>query len=357
MENLKRTPFFELHKRLGAKFVPFAGWEMPVQFKSILSEAKEVRTGAGLFDISHMGRIFVSGDDSTGFLNYITTNNVEKLKTGEVQYSLIPNDRGGVIDDITVYKLGENEYMLCVNAANREKVLSHMKRLSEGHNVKIEDKSSQLVQIALQGPKSAEIIEQFFPKAPGLKYYTFLTDGRTIVSRTGYTGEDGFEIYIPLKEGLELYKELLKAGTKPAGLGARDVLRIEAGFPLYGHELAENINPLEANLKRFIDFDKDFYGKEDLQRAPVNRKLRGLILKGRQIARRGDKVFLNGEAVGEVSSGTFSPNLNSSIALAFLSLEVELGQTVEVEIRGKRLPAEVVKPRFINNIPKEILKR
>ncbi len=353
---MKRTPLYSLHKRFGARFVPFAGYEMPVQFSSILEEAKEVRKGAGIFDVSHMGRIFVSGDRAEELVEYLTTNRVSKLKEGDVQYSLILNDKGGVVDDITVYKISSDRFMLVVNAANREKVLSHIGRLNETFGAKVEDKTGGLVQLAVQGPKAAEMLEKIYPGVSELKYYTFGNFDGALISRTGYTGEDGFEVYLPAEGGLSLYEKLVKEGVKPCGLGARDVLRIEAGFPLYGHELDEDKDPREANLSRFIDLSKEFFGKEALLSREPKRKLRGLILEGRRVARGGEKVYFEGRPVGEVSSGTFSPNLGSSIALAFLDKEVEMGSTVEVEIRGKRIPARVVKARFINNVPREILK-
>ncbi len=350
---LERTPLYGIHKEVGAKFVPFAGWEMPVQFSSILDEAKEVRRGVGVFDVSHMGRIFVEGSQAEEFLEYLTTNSVKRLNPGDVQYSLILNERGGTVDDITVYRFGDNRFMLCVNAANRQKVLRHMENLAKGYDVKIEDRSKELVQLAVQGPKAVEVVEKFFPGVGELKFYTFKTFGDTVVSRTGYTGEDGFEIYIPVEEGKKLYKDLLEEGVKPCGLGARDVLRIEAGYPLYGHELSEELDPREANLKRFIDLQKEFFGKEGLfSRGEPKRRLLGLVLEQRRITRQGDKVFIENTPVGEVTSGTFSPNLGKSIALAFLQRGIEKGSTVEVEIRGKRLKAEVVSPRFIDNTPR-----
>lgn len=350
---LKRTPLYEIHKSLGAKFVPFGGWEMPVQFSSILKEAKEVRTNSGLFDVSHMGRIFVRGKEAEKFLDYLTTNDVEKLKIGEVQYSLILNENGGTVDDITVYRLKDEEFMLCVNAANREKDLKYIKNLAKDYQVEIEDQSGELLQIALQGPKAVQILENFYPDIGELRFYTFKTFGDTIVSRTGYTGEDGFEIYIPVREGVELYKKLLEF-SQPCGLGARDVLRIEAGYPLYGHELSEDRDPREANLGRFIRMEKDFYGKEGLiKRGEPKRKLFGLKLEKRLIARQGDKVLKEKREIGVVSSGTFSPNLNSSIALAFLPKEFRRGEKVEVAIRNKRVEAEVVSPRFIDNTPRK----
>ena len=325
---------------------------MPVQFSSILEEAKETRKGATVFDVSHMGRIFIKGKDAERFVNYLTTNNVKKLKVGDVQYSLMLNEKGGTIDDITVYKLDESEFMLCINAANREKDLRHMENLAKDFDVQIEDASGRLIQLAVQGPKAVEVVEKYFPAVGGLGFYKFKTFGDTIVSRTGYTGEDGFEIYIPVEKGVELYKKLVEE-IKPAGLGARDVLRIEAGYPLYGHELNEDLDPREANLTRFIDLEKDFYGKEGLlQRGEPKRKLRGLVLEKRLIGRQGDGVFKGEFQIGEISSGTFSPNLGKSIALAFLDRDTKLDETVEVQIRNKRVPAKVVKPRFIDNTPR-----
>ncbi len=355
---MRKTPLYPVHKSLKAKFVEFAGFQMPIQFSSILDEAKTVRQKVGIFDVSHMGRIFVEGPDAEKFLNYLTTNNVEKLEPFDVQYSLILNPRGGVIDDITVYKFSNHRFMLCVNAANKEEVLNHLNQYKEKFNVEITDKSEELIQFALQGPEASRLLEKYIPEVSKLKYYTFLSDGGLIVSRTGYTGEDGFEVYIPAAEGIELYKKLIADGAKPCGLGARDVLRIEAGYPLYGHELSAERDPREANLSKFIDLNKDFVGKEALLEREPKYRLRGLVLSKRQIARQGDKVFIGETPIGEISSGTYSPNLGKSIALCFLQRDnlPKEGQTVEVEIRGKRIPATVVKPRFINNIPKEIFK-
>jgi len=353
---MKRTPYYELHKKFGAKFVPFAGWEMPVQFSSILEEAKTVRSSAGVFDVSHMGRLFVEGPDAEDFLNYLTTNNVKKLQVGDVQYSLILNEKGGTVDDITVYKLFPERFMVVVNAANREKVLKHMENLKGEFNCTITDKSDEITQLAVQGPKAVEILKELYPGVENLKYYTFGEFNNVLISRTGYTGEDGFEVYIPAEGGKKLYQNLVEKGVKPCGLGARDVLRIEAGFPLYSHELGEDMDPREANLSRFIDLSKEFFGKEALLSKEPKRRLRGLVLEVKRVTRQGDKVYKRGAPVGEVSSGTFSPNLGKAIALAFLDKDIALDEPVEVEIRGKRVPAKVVKSRFINNIPKEILK-
>ncbi len=350
---MRRTPYFELHKKFGAKFVPFAGWEMPVQFSSILEEAKTVRSKVGIFDVSHMGRIFIEGPQAEEFLNYLTTNNVKNLSEGEVQYSLILNEKGGTVDDITVYKFSKNRFMVVVNAANREKVLKHTENLKGNFEVSIYDRSGELTQLALQGPEAENLLKDFFPGIEKLNYYTFGEFNGVLISRTGYTGEDGFEIYIPAEGGLKLYKELVERGVKPCGLGARDILRIEAGFPLYGHELNEDMDPREANLSKFIDLQKEFFGKEALLSREPKRKLRGLMLEQRRVAQQGFKVFKGDNLVGEISSGTYSPNLGKSIALAFLDREIKLGETVEVEIRGKRIPAKVVKSRFISNVRKK----
>ena len=350
---MQRTPYYELHKELGAKFVPFAGWEMPVQFSSILEEAKEVRKGVGIFDVSHMGRLFIEGPDAERFLNFLTTNNVEKLKEGEVQYSLILNERGGTVDDITVYKFSKDRFMVVVNAANRQKVLEHFNNFKSDFDVSVSDRSGELTQLAVQGPKAVELLKKIYPGVENLRYYTFGEFGGTVISRTGYTGEDGFEVYIPAEGGIELYQKLLKMGAKPCGLGARDILRIEAGFPLYGHELGEDMDPREANLSKFIDLQKEFLGKEALLEREPKRKLRGLVLQQRRVTRQGDKVYKGETLIGEISSGTFSPNLGKAIALAFLDRDIKLNDSIEVEIRGKRVPAKVVKGRFISNVAKK----
>ncbi|NPB05083.1 MAG: glycine cleavage system aminomethyltransferase GcvT [Aquificae bacterium] len=346
---MRRTPLYPLHRRMRARFVPFAGWEMPLQFSSVLEEARAVRRKVGVFDVSHMGRIFVSGPRAEEFLEWATTNRVSKLTEGRVQYSLLLNERGGTLDDVTVYRLGPREFMLVVNAANREKVLRHLSELNSDFGCRIGDKTEELVQLAVQGPEAKEVLEEFFPGVSELRYYSFGRWGEALVSRTGYTGEDGFEVYLPAEGGLSLYEKLLEKGVKPCGLGARDVLRIEAGFPLYGRELGEDLDPREANLSRFIDLSKDFFGKEALLSREPKRRLRGLILKERRVARGGERVLRGEVEVGTVTSGTFSPNLERSIALAFLDPSVETGSEVLVEVRQRAVPAEVVRSRFVDN--------
>ncbi|MEN3028798.1 MAG: glycine cleavage system aminomethyltransferase GcvT [Aquificaceae bacterium] len=329
-----RTPLYKVHESLGAKFTQFAGWVMPLEYSSLVKESLEVRNSCGLFDISHMGRLVIRGELSR--LEYVTSRVVGKLKEGRVQYNLLMNERGGVKDDITLYRLSEEEFFLCVNAINREKVIGWLRSFG----LQVEDLGEKTLQFALQGPHSVEALQAYLP-VRDIKYYHFKFFDKTLVSRTGYTGEDGFEIYAPLKEGMELFRKLLK-GCTPCGLGARDVLRIEAGMPLYGHELSEDLSPFEAGLERYVSLEKDFLGKGELLERPVEKKLFGLELLQRGVPREGYRLFYGGEPVGYVSSGTFSPSLQKGIALCFVkpSLRIE-GLEVELDLRGKKLPAKL----------------
>ncbi|AAC07401.1 aminomethyltransferase (glycine cleavage system T protein) [Aquifex aeolicus VF5] len=292
-----------------------------------------------MFDISHMGRLLI--EDPEKKLQYFTTNNLDKLSVGKVQYNLLPNEKGGIKDDVTVYMLSEIEFFLCVNAANRQKVINWL-----SPHLKLRDLSGELVQIALQGPKSEEIISKFYPVSD-LKYYRFKVFDKTIISRTGYTGEDGFEIYVSPEEGKELFLELVKL-AKPCGLGARDVLRIEAGLPLYGNELSEEITPIEVNLEKFVDFSKEFIGKEAMLKKKVKKKLFGLELTEKGIPRKGYRVFKGDREIGWISSGTYSPTLNKGIALCFVDIEERKeGNEVEIEVRGRRVRGVLRKYPFV----------
>ncbi len=336
-----RTPLYELHKKLGARFTDFHGWEMPLQYSGIVDEVLAVRTSCGLFDISHMGRIILEGEKALSTLQRLTTNNLDKLTPGKVQYNLLTNERGGVKDDITVYMLSDSKLMLCVNAGSKEKVVRWLERF-----IAVRDISPQTLQIALQGRESLQVLSHFFDLS-GLRYYHFRAFGETIISRTGYTGEDGFEIYAPLEEGLKLFKSLSKE-VKLCGLGARDVLRIEAGYPLYGHELSENITPFEAGLERFVDLSKDFIGKEAMLSKEIKRKLFGLEMVDRGIPREGYKLYDRGTDIGLVSSGTYSPTLERGIALCFVDTNMrEEGREVTIEIRNRRLRAKLREHRFL----------
>ena len=328
-----KTPLYEIHRRLGARFTEFHRWEMPLQYSGIVDEVRAVRESAGVFDISHMGRLLVSGKGAFDILQRLTTNNLKKLSPGRVQYNLLTNEIGGIRDDVTIYMLSEDRFLLCVNAGNREKVKEWL-----GRFLSVEDISDRTVQIALQGRESEMLLGRFFDVSD-LRYYRFRIFGETIVSRTGYTGEDGFEIYASIEEGVELFKKLVKE-VMPCGLGARDVLRIEAGFPLYGHEISEEVTPFEANLDRFVDLSKDFLGKEAMLSKRIKRRLFGLELITKGVPREGYRIYEGDKEIGVVSSGTFSPTLGKGIALCFVDIEHrEEGREAELEVRGKRLRA------------------
>ncbi len=336
-----RTPFYDIHRSLGARFTNFNGWEMPLQFTSIVEEVRAVRDSVGIFDVSHMGRLILEGREVFNTLQRLTTNDLRKLSVGRVQYNLITNERGGVKDDITVYMLSKEELFLCVNAGNREKVKVWISRFTE-----VRDVSAETVQIALQGRRSESLLSKYFDVGK-IGYYRFAKFGDVLISRTGYTGEDGFEIYAPKSSGVELFAELVKY-AKPCGLGARDVLRIEAGFPLYGHELSEEISPIEANLDRFVSFEKDFVGKEAILSKEVRRKLYGLEMVDRGVPREGYELFKEGRIIGTVSSGTFSPTLGRGIALCFVDLEERKeGNEVYVKVRDRMLRAKLRKYPFV----------
>ena len=309
-----RTPLYSIHRELKGKFINFNGWELPVEYSSIREEALAVRNSCGIFDVSHMGRLVLKDSDPLGVLNYLTTNDVKKLYPGRVQYNLLTNENGGILDDITVYMLSKEEILLCVNASNRDKVKRHLEKY-----LKVEDISEGTVQIAIQGRTAKDLLSKYF-NVNDVKYYHFRVFDDVIVSRTGYTGEDGFEVYAPISKGIELFKAL-STQAKPCGLGARDLLRIEAGFALYGHEIGEDITPIEANLEKFVDMDKDFLGKSEMLKKEVKRRLFGLELSERGVPRKSYKLLYKGLEVGYVSSGTYSYCLGKGIALCFMDLE------------------------------------
>ncbi len=329
-----RTPLYSKHKELGARFVEFAGWEMPLEYKSIVEEVRAVRSSCGLFDVSHMGRLIISDGFET--LQKLTSRDIAKLKEGKVQYNLLLNEQGGVKDDITLYRLSEREFFMCVNAGNKEKV----KEWLLGWGLSVRDMSQEWIQFAIQGPRSQEVLSKHLPVGD-IKYYHFKVFGDMLLSRTGYTGEDGFEVYAPVEKGLELFMELSKE-CMPCGLGARDVLRIEAGMPLYGHELSEDITPFEANLDRYVSLEKDFLGKDALLQRKVEKKLFGLELLQRGVPREGYKVFYKDMEIGYVSSGTYSPTLQKGIALCFVRVDHRIdGLEVDLQVRDRRLPARL----------------
>lgn len=357
MTDLKRTPLFDVYKEYGGKTIDFGGWDLPVQFSSIKEEHEAVRTKAGLFDVSHMGEIEVKGPDSLAYLQKMMTNDVSKIKNGGAQYTAMCYENGGTVDDLLVYKLEDNHYLLVVNASNIEKDFQWLKDHLEG-DVEIENHSEGMAQLALQGPAAEDILQKLSVEhdLSQIGFFKFseevdLNGKKALVSRTGYTGEDGFEIYCKSEDAVSLWKDILEtgkcAGVIPCGLGARDTLRFEANLALYGQELSSEISPLEAGIGFAVKLNKeeDFIGKEALKQqkeSGLPRKLVGIEMIDRGIPRHGYPVFAGDVQIGEVTTGTQSPTLKKNIGLALIDAkETEIGNEVEVEIRGKRLKAVV----------------
>lgn len=355
----KKTPLHALHKELGGKMVVFGGWEMPVQYTGIAAEHQAVRERAGLFDASHMGEIRVSGAGAPAYLQWAVTADVSR-EPGRVMYSPVCLSSGGVLDDILVYRLAEDDYLLVVNAGNKDKDLAWLVEGAVGRpNLSVSDQSDEWALLALQGPFASSILDRVSVDLTGMGRYCWrngtVAGVSCLVSRTGYTGEDGFELYCPPDKAAFLFTELLTAGSPeglvPAGLGARDTLRLEAAMPLYGNELSEQISPLEANLRRFVSFSKgDFSGRQALLacgEAGEERKLAGFELTVPGIARHGYPLIEAGRPVGAVTSGTLSPTLGKAIGMGFLPLDLARpGQEIAVGIRGRECAARVVSLPF-----------
>lgn len=360
MTTLKRTPLYEAYADHGAKTVDFGGWEMPVQFSGILAEHEAVRTRVGLFDVSHMGEIEVKGPDTLPFLQWMVTNDVSKLEPGMAMYSPMVNEQGGCVDDLIIYCFTTELCWVVVNAANTDSDFAWLSRHASAFQVTLTDLSAEVVLLALQGPNAEAVLQPLTPAALGeLRTYRFVesdVDGHPVVlSRTGYTGEDGFEIYADRSYARDLWNALLTAGAPfaiaPCGLGSRDTLRLEARLPLYGHELSADITPLEAGLGTFVKLSKgDFLGRAALQRQKeegVRRKLVGIAMTGRHIPRAGYRVWKDGQDVGFVTSGTLSPTLQQGVALALVETSCAvIGEPLEIEIRGKQVPGVVAKTPF-----------
>ncbi|MGD6853588.1 glycine cleavage system aminomethyltransferase GcvT [Bacillus infantis] len=362
MSQLKRTPLYEEYRKLGAKTIDFGGWDLPVQFTGIKDEHEAVRTKAGLFDVSHMGEIEVKGQASLDFLQKMMTNDISKLKSGGAQYTAMCYESGGTVDDLLVYKFEDDHYLLVVNAANIEKDYQWLEdHLIEGADIK--NLSDQTAQLALQGPAAEGILQKLAGEKDlsEIGFFKFSSDvdlngKKALVSRTGYTGEDGFEIYCHSDDASSIWNDILEAGKEegvlPCGLGCRDTLRFEANLALYGQELSPDITPLEAGIGFAVKINKeaDFIGKPVLKQQKENgvpRKLVGLEMIDRGIPRHGYPVLANGEQVGEVTTGTQSPTLKKNIGLALIKTQyAELGNEVEVEIRGKRLKAVIAATPF-----------
>jgi aminomethyltransferase len=358
MITLQRTPLFEVHRALGAKMVTFAGWEMPVHYPlGILAEHRVVREDVGIFDVCHMGEFEVTGPDRNAFVNRITTNDVAALEPGQVQYSCFLNERGGVVDDCTVYRF-EDKVMLVVNAANIEKDWEYVVAHKRGANVRLRNISDEVGLLALQGPHAEAVLCRATETALGdIEYYRFRV-GRVagvgcFISRTGYTGEDGFELYCRIQDTTTIWDALTGQGkAQPIGLGARDTLRLEVGYPLYGNDIDDTTTPLEAGLGWITKLDKGapFVGETALKVqkiAGVSRKLVGFRMSGKGIPRHGMPVYVDGLAVDQVRSGTMSPSLGYAIGTTYLpAAHAAVGSPFQVEIRGERVDAEVVRRPF-----------
>ncbi|SDF35837.1 glycine cleavage system aminomethyltransferase GcvT [Sporolituus thermophilus] len=357
----KKTPLYDIHVASGAKIIEFGGWLMPVQYTGIIEEHRAVRQAAGLFDVSHMGEVSVSGPDATAYVNRLVTNDASRLAVNQVMYTPMCYDHGGVVDDLLVYRLGEQEYLLVINAANIDKDYAWMVQHAANYDVTVKNISDVTAELALQGPRAEAILQPLTDEdLSTIKYYWLRRHVRVdgidcLISRTGYTGEDGFEIYCAPEEAGRLWNRLMEVGKPlglvPAGLGARDTLRFEAGLPLYGHELSESITPLEAGLGVFVKFDKQsFIGYEALlaqKNAGVRRKIVGIEMVGRGIARAGYACHAADRVIGTVTSGTYAPTLDKNLALAILETEFSApGTEVAVEIRGKLVEAKVVAKPF-----------
>jgi aminomethyltransferase len=357
-QTLKRTPLTDVHAALGAKLVPFAGYVMPVQYPTgITAEHRTVREKCGLFDVSHMGEFIVRGNGAVDFVNHVTTNDVTGMAVGQAHYATILNDRGTIEDDCLVYRAADH-LMMVVNASNVAKDLAHISRVLGEFDASVEDVSDATALLALQGPEAAKILQPLTDiDLSSIKYYHFAVGTVAgvpgiIVSRTGYTGEDGFELYFPNEHAVTIWNALLAAGdVTPAGLGARDTLRLEMGMALYGNDIDDTVTPLEANLGWLVKLKKgEFVGRDALVRQKergVERKLVGFTTEERSFPRHGYPVFVNGEASGEVRSGTMSPTLNIPIGTAYVpTASAKEGGELEIEIRGRRIPGKVQKMPF-----------
>lgn len=351
-----RTPLYENHKRAGAKLIDFGGWEMPVMYRGITEEHFHTRSASSVFDVSHMGRLYFTGPDAESLLQLVCTRNVSKLKVGRSGYSHVCNESGGILDDVIVSRYEDKWLMVC-NAGNREKIVAHLNKHMAGRNVKLEDTTTQTVMLAIQGPATMELFKKHLPiKIEDMGRYGFANGSymgqKYSVFRSGYTGEDGLEVVVGAGVGVLLWDFLTKEGgedrvtVRPAGLGARDTLRLEAGMPLYGHELNEQTDPLSAGCGWCVDLTKDFIGAAALRKIEADgpkRKVTGLVLEGKRIARQGATVMAGGREVGVVTSGTLSPTLEKSIAQAFIDSSVLAGnESLSVDLRGTAVGATIV---------------
>lgn len=357
----KKTPLYQSHINANAKIVDFASWDMPLHYGSQVEEHHQVRKDAGVFDVSHMTIVDFHGADVAPYLRKLLANNIDRLVPGKALYTCMLNHQGFVIDDLIVYKIADDFYRLIVNSATHDKDLAWFKEHLQNFNIQIKERDD-LAMIAIQGPNVSEKLDKIFAMASilkSLKPFEAVTLGDFFIARTGYTGEDGFEIILPNYDAPKLWDKILAAGIKPCGLGARDTLRLEAGLNLYGADMDESVTPLESNLAWTVAFepsDRDFIGRAELEKQKkegLKKRLVGLILKGPGVLRNHQKVMMDGEEVGEITSGSFSPTLQKGIA--FARVAADIGSTCYVDIRGKSLEVEVVKLPFVRFGKKNIL--
>ena len=358
---LKKTSLNEVHKKLGGKLVDFAGWELPIQFEGIKAEHLAVRERAGLFDVSHMGEITIDGLEALKFVDYLVANNASVMNENQVMYTFMCNEKGGVVDDLLVYKYTNEKILLVVNASNIEKDYRWIEEKAKDFDVITKDISNDVSQIAIQGPKAQEILQKITGiDLNEIKFFTFnskvlLSGVECLVSRTGYTGEDGFEIYLNNDKAAFIVEELLNIGGEdlsPIGLGARDTLRFEAGLPLYGNELRDDVTPLESGLGFFVKLEAgDFIGKDILiaqKKEGLKRRTAGFKLIGKGIARGGYKAFADGKEIGSVTTGYQLPGQKESIGIALIDIDyAKIGKNIQIEIRNKLVDAEVISKKFL----------
>lgn len=354
-ETTRRTALFDAHVAAGGKIVPFAGYELPVQYGSVIAECKAVRDSAGMFDVSHMARLWFRGSKTLEFLEWITANDVAKLADYQGQYSLLPNEQGGCVDDIIVYRVSEHVYRMVVNAANHEKDVAWIKGQNK-FDVAIEDDTDRTAMIAVQGPEAVRIVSSLSDDADALQALPFfgVVEGNIagvpcFTARSGYTGEDGLELICSAGHADRLWGALRDACVAPCGLAARDALRVEAGLPLYGHELSDDINPIAAGLGWVVSKTKQFIGSDPINSARQNgtaQKLQGVRLSSKRLLSPGMKVFVEQREVGEVTSGVYSVLLECGIGFAFVDSDIPLDTPCEIDMRGKMEPATIVSKRF-----------
>lgn len=355
-DNIKRTCLYDKHVALGALMSPFGGFDMPIQYSGIVDEHQAVRQACGVFDVSHMGEVLISGPDAERYVNHIFTNDVRNMPDGKILYGMMCYEDGGVVDDLLVYKMADDRFFLVINAANIDKDWAWIQQQTEGFSVKLNHQSDQYGELAIQGPQAEAVMEEVLGIAcKELTFYTFRQTGDVIVSRTGYTGEDGFEIYADPQYINECWDKLIASGRcKPCGLGCRDTLRFEVGLPLYGDELSETITPMMAGLGIFVKLDKDeFIGKEALAKQKAEdpaKKLVGIELADKAIPRHGYTVLnMDGKPIGEVTTGYHAISVNKSVCMALIDSQyAKLDTEVQIQIRKKVFPGRVVKKQFYN---------